>query len=512
MTCAKAVVIGLGPKLDTQAWRTQPLSCHNPEAFYREAVARCFSPNIGCIAVASYLESHGWSVDYIELALEFGIPLREDAHTERYNKLADKFCQSKYIAVFVSCISASEERTLFDVCRTVREQLPQAALIVGGYHASARASMLIHQLDVDLIVVGDFEPLFPAIASYISGRNLTTAANDSRVRLSRGTMASSIAASKKIVPHSVRIRYGVAGHYFSLYDMLGTIASKGCAYDCGFCQERQMRGYYFNRPVQDVLHEVAEIASLSSQDGNESDRVLYFLEPMFGLRRSWLEEFCEAVSRETTFPPWAFQTRIGSMNRDDIQLVASAGCSLISFGLEAFSPKILYAMNKTRNADDYLARFRLDIDTALDVGLSAQYNVLYGYPGETKETLAYTEQCIEETKSDYPTVTINLNLFRAIPGTHAYAQIGTYWGSRHLISDWWTKPIIPGITITALPSDKIEVRDLLEFLDRMYDDDFCYRRDGVPLAMEKYLTSGRITKEELHDIAQVCRKKALNNG
>jgi radical SAM superfamily enzyme YgiQ (UPF0313 family) len=102
-----------------------------------------------------------------------------------------------------------------------------------------------------------------------------------------------------------------------------------------------------------------------------------------------------------------------------------AGVIAVAYGIESGSQKILDNMNKRTTVEqNYRA-----ISMTKKAGLQCYADVFIGYPGETPETIAETEELLLKAR---PTA-INLGVMYPLPSTQVYDQAkadGT------LVGDW----------------------------------------------------------------------------
>ena len=78
-----------------------------------------------------------------------------------------------------------------------------------------------------------------------------------------------------------------------------------------------------------------------------------------------------------------------------LELMHSAGCRLISWGVESGSQKVLDLMNKKTTVEECTS----SLNNAGKVGIKNQVYVMFGFPGETKEDALETIKFIETNSS-----------------------------------------------------------------------------------------------------------------
>ncbi|MDF0589639.1 tRNA (N(6)-L-threonylcarbamoyladenosine(37)-C(2))-methylthiotransferase [Candidatus Methanocrinis natronophilus] len=191
--------------------------------------------------------------------------------------------------------------------------------------------------------------------------------------------------------------------------------SEGCLGRCSYCIVRRARGSLYSRPVEEVTSEVesrlrrgAVEVLLASQDA-----------AAYGLDRgSDLLKLLDAVAGITG----DFRVRVGMMNPD---LLAPIMEDLISsyedpkvykflhLPVQSGSDRVLDEMNRGYTGRDFLdmaARFREAFPE-----LTLYTDVIAGFPGETEEDFAATEDLIRKAEPDK----VNVTMYSSRPGTDA---------------------------------------------------------------------------------------------
>jgi radical SAM superfamily enzyme YgiQ (UPF0313 family) len=506
------VVLVPAPELNRELFweRVDPnLVYKDPVALARESVFGTVTPPINAIAVATEVARNNFSVEIVDVALEFGVPLTAAGIQDRYTatKQLLQRLQPQH-GVLITSLTAREHTALLGFARIVKEVDSDLPVALGGYHANTIPDVFLRSEDVDLVLLGDFEPNAPTLLELMRKRRLRDVSVPN-IMSKDSTGRPAPANRVEVRDDSVmsRFDYGLASKYLGFYGMLGSVASKGCPFPCTFCQERSLRTFFANEGTESAVGMAMDILDVYRSNTGHSDVGFYFMDALFGGRRGLIESFVDVILRNNWQFRWTFQSRVDILEGCDFERLHEAGCYLIHLGLESFSPEMLVRMQKTRNPDRYLARFREVIHKADAAGIEIEFNILFGAPGETRETLRETETGVLETLSTYPKSSVNLNLYRLFPETTAYSSAyRREWGSDVLIPDWWLVGVLPELTVTVLPSDQLGPQELLEFFTRMYESDACFRRRGDGQLAARCIDVGGFSTEDLAVIANGSRK------
>jgi anaerobic magnesium-protoporphyrin IX monomethyl ester cyclase len=215
-------------------------------------------------------------------------------------------------------------------------------------------------------------------------------------------------------------------YYHALKDRIdlsirSLVTSRGCPMRCSFCFNDSMRGLYQGkgkyvrtRKIEKVIEEALDLKAHSQT------RIITFTDDVFGVNATWLKEFLPIYRREVGLPfTCLLRADIVSRNPEIPQLLADAGCVLVSFGIESGNEEFRNSLlNKRVTDQEILASAKL-LHAA---GISFRtYNIL-GLPGETLTQAWSTVQINIDIKTDFPWC----STFMPFPGTrlteHAVTQ------------------------------------------------------------------------------------------
>lgn len=184
--------------------------------------------------------------------------------------------------------------------------------------------------------------------------------------------------------------------------------SRGCPFACDFCVTPLCHGLGFReRRPENVVN---EIEHLKARFG-----VQYF--NLFGdtvtLNKKFVDTFCNEVIKKNLDIRWLTNTRADTLA--DIELVKkmkSAGCWMLSIGIESSHEKTLLNMQKKLKTDT----IKQSIYLLRKIGILSFGFFIYGYPGETEKDMYETTKFALSLPLDYA------NFYPAVPypGTSFY--------------------------------------------------------------------------------------------
>lgn len=185
------------------------------------------------------------------------------------------------------------------------------------------------------------------------------------------------------------------------------ITSRGCSHNCIFCTARQYYGCRLRkRTPKNIVDEIEEIIKRFGI----TDITMW--SDTFTLDREFVVGVCNEIKRRGLGFNWMTNSRVDRVDKGLLKLMKEAGCSMLSFGIESGSQRIL---NNVRKGTTLEQAEQVFIWTK-ELGIETIAHFILGLPGETKETIAETIRFARKLDPDYP------QFYGAIPfpGTEFY--------------------------------------------------------------------------------------------
>ncbi|MDD5232584.1 MAG: radical SAM protein [Syntrophales bacterium] len=163
-------------------------------------------------------------------------------------------------------------------------------------------------------------------------------------------------------------------------------ASTGCPFKCAYCNFIKDRRLTYVKPLDRLI---AELKSVSARGA----RYVRFIDDNFRLGRMDLDQVCRRLIDEGINLKWMSFIRAGTLKNSDLELLRRAGCVEMQLGLESAAGRILQNMNKEADPGLYAGV----VKDLLSAGINASCCFIFGFPGETEETVRRTIQFIKES-------------------------------------------------------------------------------------------------------------------
>jgi anaerobic magnesium-protoporphyrin IX monomethyl ester cyclase len=334
-------------------------------------------------------------------------------------------------------------------------------VIAGGPHATIRPHDLMNSGSFDRVITGEGElSLVRMVQDLRQGRDTDPIVSGQRI------------ANLDDLPFPDR---GLYERYGIRLETESMIASRGCPFNCSFCQPtlRELFGKKIRyRSAENI---VAEMEMLKSRFGVAD---FFFYDDTFTANKKLVEEFCTLVRSRMPGIEFAVNSRSNTFDEDICRWLAESGCSRISFGFESGSQRILDFLNKGITVEQSLKAAEL----CHQYGIPIHANILAGIPGETDEDYELTYRFLSRVGPEY----MYYNTLSPFPGTG--------------IHDWCCKRDL------LLPPDSGEGYLISAFNERVKGIDYHRVRRWAPLLYQLLPERNRYCRPNLWEsIKFKCR-------
>jgi len=156
---------------------------------------------------------------------------------------------------------------------------------------------------------------------------------------------------------------------------------RGCPFNCSFCTCQTYYGKKLRkRSVESLLKEI-------EYDGERFGMRDFFIwAETFVVDRAYVAALCRGIIERGLRISWTSNSRVDTVDRELLTLMAQAGCWMISYGIESGSQKILDESHKGTTLEQAAEAVRY----AREAGIKTVGHFILGLPGETEASLKQT--------------------------------------------------------------------------------------------------------------------------
>jgi radical SAM superfamily enzyme YgiQ (UPF0313 family) len=202
--------------------------------------------------------------------------------------------------------------------------------------------------------------------------------------------------------------------------------SRGCPFKCVYCANYNMSKRYRNRSAESAFE---ELLLLYHQFGI---RVFNIIDDFFLGNRKFVEQFLDLLLQRPEIKiKFHLATRVTSVDEEILKKLKRAGCLMIAYGVESLVPEILEKLDKSITVDQVFKVAEL----TEKAGIFFKYNLIFGFPWETEESVGATIDTINKicsrSRYGFP------NPFRLVP----YPKTAIYeeFAEKEGFTRWWLK-------------------------------------------------------------------------
>ncbi len=347
-------------------------------------------PPLGIGFLISALRRAGHDVDFIDNYLQPSDFL-EAGYLQQHH--------IDFVGVYANTICFRDTRRMFHAMERLRQTGQwQGKIIVGGPHTSV-APQTIPGF-VDYVVQGEGER---AIVDIVAGK-----VSERMVRYPRIENLDEL--PMPAWDCFVNKPYKWEVDFFSEKPVFTMNTSRGCPFGCTFCSVGSIWGKRYTcfsaeRIVSDIEHVVSHYGA----------KGIYFREDNFTLDPKRLRRFCELMIEKGIRVPWVCESRVSTLTRELVELMARAGLRGFYFGVESGSQRMLDFMKKGITVEQTENAFRW----CHELGVKPAASVVVGVPTETEADVAATRQLLQRVS---PKITWT-NVFVGIPDSPLYRHV-----------------------------------------------------------------------------------------
>lgn len=215
------------------------------------------------------------------------------------------------------------------------------------------------------------------------------------------------------------------------------LASRGCPFNCTFCQPTLRRIFGSKVKRRSVRNVIMEIQQCKHDFGI---RDFEFFDDTFTADEQWVYDFCEDLL--TVHVTWKALSRVDMLNYDLLKAMKISGLTKLSLGIESGSQEILnsYQKGTTVNQNHRILEY------CKQLGIKVHGFFMIGAIGETAESIQKTKDFIKNHEFD----TIFVTVTTPTPCTRLYDQAEK---EGRLLTDWRHFDLLGSLTTTTSPQN-----------------------------------------------------------
>lgn len=339
--------------------------------------------------------------------------------------------------------------TCLKLAGLVRHLLPEARIVLGGYHATLMYEEIGRSpdaADIDYLIRGEGEAAFAALVSALENgtplEDIPSLSHRLDGRFVHNPPGELLDLSRLKLPIRDKRRltwgYHIMNHRCEVME-----TSRGCNRSCNFCSIRHMYGRAFRAfPTERILADIDDIYYRCKV------RWVFVTDDNMVLDPDRVIALCEAITargyRDLSFVVQADCTTM-ARNEAMVRAMARAGFKSVFLGIENASPANLRSAHK----GDIVEHSRRAVALCHQYGIMVVGGMIFGFPDDSEAEIVANYEFLKATGADtaycqiltpYPKTGIRRELMTAglVTNPDDYARYNGMWANvrtRHLSAE-----------------------------------------------------------------------------
>ena len=305
------------------------------------------------------------------------------------------------------------------VTRRLRNELPDAKIVLGNTHAVIYCDDLLQEGIGDFVIKGEGEePLLSLACSLRDGTDPLLVSSLAFLRDGQVVHTADQLPSKSLddLPFPawdlIKLHLYKGAPLISMKGITVPIQSmRGCPYKCTFCAQDSIFPVVRTRSMPRVAEEIEYVIR------RYGVRQFGFIDPFFPRNPESGMEFADEIQRRDLHRKivWTTETRVDKVNLKLLKRLKSVGCRLIQFGFEVGNKDVLQRLRKGTTIEQGRNASRW----AKEAGIRTLGLFILGAPSETIATCRETIRLAKQLDTDIA----KFNIVVPLPGSHLYTDV-----------------------------------------------------------------------------------------
>ena len=286
-------------------------------------------------------------------------------------------------------------------------------IIMGGPHISVYGQKIFEQVpEIDAAIQGEGElSISMLVASLDTGKDFSAVPG----LITRDVLNPQAAFIGNLDTLPLPARHLLPNDKYTYLLSKGRVttvfSSRGCPYQCIFCDKAVFGSQWRARSAENVL---AELEQVVRELGVKS---VVFYDDLFTVKKERIIEICQGILDRKLDIDWKCEGRVNITDEESLAWMKRAGCSMIAYGVESGNQKGLDYLNKGTNVGQIRRAFAL----TRAAGIRPMAYFVLGIPVETYGEEIATIEFAKEIKAAYA----QFSVLSPTPGTKLYDDVVT---------------------------------------------------------------------------------------
>jgi len=285
-------------------------------------------------------------------------------------------------------------RQVVQICNAINSLKDRPPIILGGHGPAPDPEYFLKTLNADFVSLGEAELTLPGLLHVISEKSSFENIPGFVYR-----DGDSIFFNEKVPPvMDLDLLPFPAWDLFPMEayivnhaepskptDRFGNIfSSRGCPYTCSFCY--RMEESIRMRSVDNVMEEMGIMIDKFNIN------YFQFQDELCMISEKRILEICDGIEKNKFKVEFYLNGRLNIVTKNIVKRLKEVGCRFINYGVESADENVLRQMNKKLTLEQIHKGLQITIDSGIEPGV----NILFGNPGDTKESFQKSYELLKK--------------------------------------------------------------------------------------------------------------------
>lgn len=359
---------------------------------------------LGICYIGSYLQCRGVRVNVL------------DMRYHKYSDLKNAAKTSEFIGFSVMTIHLERALSYAEKCKEIN---PKIKIVFGGPHPTIFPEQVLKNSCVDFVVIGEGEETMHELMlksstpelvegiAYRKGRKIIF----NKQRKYIADLDKLPFADRDLFPIKAILKKTPYWPCLTPYPQLSMISTRGCPYNCVYCQPTLRKIYGNETRRRSPLRTVDEMEFLFRKYQPAS---IFMADDLFTADKKWTIEVCREIRRRNLHKKliWECESRVNTFDSQVANELKKSGCYMVWFGTESYCQNTLNVLRKGTTTEQN----KEAIELCKKYKLMSMEQLMVGSPRETKEGLYDTLRLSKKYGADIAAVAVT----SPVPGTDLY--------------------------------------------------------------------------------------------
>ena len=284
-------------------------------------------------------------------------------------------------------------------------KLGSAPIVLGGSGFSLMPRQILNDLQADYGIVGEGEISFVRFLDRL-GRGQSTDQLPGIITLQDSEFSKEITPQRFSIQEITRpLREKLDNEAYLRFGGMGNVQTKrGCGFTCVYCTYPLIEGSEIRlRSPKQVGDEIQQLC-------DQGVDTVFMVDNVFNFPPHHAQSVCKEILQRKLKVKWSCYLHPHFVTESLLLVMKESGCTGVEFGTDAGSDLVLRKLGKSFTKEE----IRRGSELCHKVGLPFCHSLVFGGPGEDKETLLETIALMNEVS---PTAVIAMVGIRLFPGT-----------------------------------------------------------------------------------------------